>query len=453
MEEELEFTKEKLIALQNDLDRKAEQCKKYGLESRRFVDEAVSLRDKLKKNEIQTTEMVAFLRNEMVKRDEKIKTLDKTIEEKEKEIENLHKTKQNSLEKQKINLDLQMKKELESKNKIIEGKDNDLYVLRYISKHKKELESGLFAAKTTIEKQAEEFEKTIEKLERKHILDLDIIREKKKREKQEIEQMALQQATKKLKKESKRIRKENKNFQKQLDIHTQTSTRLVKENKELVGNARRLKLELSLSETGGEEILRRSTKIKRQNHKLNEKNTELEETLGRTIREVKKEHMSLVLKNETNTKQTSEENELLKSALAICHGELERVRKHAIAILKQRTECEQFLYGALEDVQEEIREHRRFQSQHGNIWKSGSRQSKSKSLALRDNITLEDLSPQQKEKVLKELLVKLNSQDERRALDIEDKILELTSHHEQPIGDNTFMTTEHSEFLNDIMNK
>ena len=34
---------------------------------------------------------------------------------------------------EKINLDLQMQKELESKDKIIEEKENDLYVLRYIS--------------------------------------------------------------------------------------------------------------------------------------------------------------------------------------------------------------------------------------------------------------------------------------------------------------------------------
>merc|ERR1711879_145812 len=120
----------------------------------------------------------------------------------------------------------------------------------------------------------------------------------------------------------------------------------------------------------GEEVVKRATKIKRKNRRLSDKNSELEQTLGRTIREVKKEHVALVLAHTEKTASQEEELEIMKKALHIQKTELKRVRKHAMEILKRRTECEQFLYEALEEVKEQIRESKRFEMHHGNIWKN-----------------------------------------------------------------------------------
>jgi len=462
---------EKIAALQNELEHKSKQVRKLREEAKSAVEAKEKIKTLLKKNGVQTTEMLAYLRNEIMKKDSTINEQKKEIGLLKAKIEKFkeHQTKLEKEYKEGIQTAVssalvRREQELEEKMKTI---DDEMIELSFFKKNKLDIESSLHAAKSTIERQAERFQITVEALEKKLIIDLQREREKTDAEIARIRKNALKEAQNLLDQKSKSLQRANIKMTNDLTFHEKNCKRLYAENEKLKKQVKELSFNQELFESSNTEILKRSAKQSKRNRQLREKNLDLEHSLSTTLREVKKEQTALVRANVKRSSRKDEELEVTKNALQIVQQELRRVRKHAHIILKERTECEEFFHEALEQVKADIqvRQEEQYYAQE-TLWKQslldhgihgeplkvslqkGRKGRNSHEVVIRKPelpkriLELKDLSLEDRERVLKLLLYKINNGEEEKVNRADAEFSPKPINEEPYIPGETFITEQ-----------
>jgi len=260
----------------------------------------------------------------------------------------------------------------------------------------------------------------------------------------------------------KSIQRANVSMKKDLAFHKKNAKKIAIESERLSKNVKELTTSLSISELNNDAICKRNAKQTKMNRHLREKNLDLEQTLCRTISEVKKDHLSLVIENTETQANQARDLDATTYALRMAQEELTRIRKYATVLLKQRTECEQFFHEALDQVKEEKRRRNEIEyKKQTELWKKSltdhgidghptkfmlkkGQRGKSSALVIRkpvpsEDITLSDLTLDEREHVLKVLLTKMNNVEEERLADMSSELETLNSKYKPG---STFITEQ-----------
>lgn len=154
----------------------AEQLSKYQHQSADSARIASTLRQELKKHDLKTTEMVAYLQNEIANRDLKIEKLKgqniRLVKQKDAQAKQNNETIAKKEEEQQVKYN----DAVNSFQEQIQNLKTEIKALEYVKKHKDEIETSLLTAKATMETQAKKFKLSLEQLESKYIIDTRMIR-------------------------------------------------------------------------------------------------------------------------------------------------------------------------------------------------------------------------------------------------------------------------------------
>merc|ERR1712130_559795 len=122
---------------------------------------ATKLKHELRKHDLKTTEMVAYLQNEIHQKDAEIEKLRNSNHSLKCKAENHDKSMQKALrdmELQQVSNFNAMESSLQAQ---ITSLEREVESLKYVKKNKEEIEKALFVAKATMEAQAKKFKLSI----------------------------------------------------------------------------------------------------------------------------------------------------------------------------------------------------------------------------------------------------------------------------------------------------
>ncbi|ETO15303.1 hypothetical protein RFI_22061 [Reticulomyxa filosa] len=383
----------------------------------RLIDK---LKDYFLKHDIHVIERILFLKSEINQKDDTTRKLQGENITMKKEIESFS-MKENAIISNLQNEFRQQLEQLEMQHskKWIHNKKNN----------KEDLETALFAAKTTIEAQAKKFQVSLEAFQSKHAIDTQRLRQTLSKELKEVRQHARDILEQEIDAESRQLRQNNKQMQEDLLFHVEILINifinLLNENNLLL--VKKLNQELTLIKDTNLEQCKKAVMDKQIIEALTKEVAVAQETI--------KEYQHW-----DNTKKSLEEKnskELLASKgtvdsqakqLQLITHQLKHFRKLANQLMFQRTEMEQFFHEALQEVKIKIALEKQAEhlnrlekypyitKQHGRALKERDNEHIEKNSLKSENlkkinpnkIRLTELSLEDKEHILKELLIKLN---------------------------------------------
>ena len=347
---------EKNVILNSQCELLAEQLIKYKDQSSETAKLATKLKHELRKNDLKTTEMIAYLQNEIHQKDiqiEKLRNANYSLKSRAENHEQLTKEALMKMEKENTSRFTSMQKSL---NNEILSLQQEVESLKYVKKNKSEIENALLIAKTTMEAQAEKFKLSIDKLESKYIVDTQRIRESSRKEIEELKNRAKEFAEQELNTQSRQIRAENKKYKKDLSFHLKTTSNLHVENQRLIENQTILNRDIELLKENEIESAKQSVSYKQRIKQLTSKLHRLEENLNQATEEWEKIRLKMIKQFNDELNILQKQNKTLKYKNNNILNELNSLKHYSKKLISQRSEIEQFFHEALDEVKQKARE-------------------------------------------------------------------------------------------------
>ena len=336
------------------------------------TDKIIKLEAFIEKKDLETEEMKAHLEKQHGNMIEDIENKwDDRLKEKEKEVDSLT-TELLAIQTFK-NTKIQYEEEKEAlKDEIRELKQGEDHRLR-------ELERKFIEQNN---KQKVEFEQKIEHLKRNAEADID----------------------ERLDASMKRILQQNRKLAEELHMHVQETSILQRDKKRLEEENKVLNRELDIKKEAEQEYAKRGLKQAQELKDTSKKIHMLEKSLSQSVEEMKGDKDSLRKKWEKERRELQSELEMSRRALHLKTRELKNIRKLAREVLMQRSNVENFLISSLTTVKDHIKKEQGL---------FPSLVQDTRGLPTGAKIDIGDLSWEDRERILRLLFSKINSQTQQ----------------------------------------
>ena len=341
----------------------AEQLIKYKDQSSETAKLATKLKHELRKHDLKTTEMVAYLQNEIHQKDaqtEKLRNANYSLKQRAENHEELTKKALNEMEMQHVDSFNQMESSLQSE---IDCLRREVESLKYVKKNKEEIENALFVAKATMEAQAKKFKLSIDQLESKYIIDTSRIRESAQKEITNLKNRARELAEQELDAQSRQFRIENTKMKEDLAFHCKTTSILHKENKEKTERIQSLTRDMELLKDKDVEQSKQAVSYKQRIKQLTSKLHRLEDTLNVATEEWEGIRQQMMKQFSVELTSYQKQCKTLKSKNDAMSKELQSLRFYSKKLVSQRTEIEQFFHEALDEVKQKAQQRLKYEYQ------------------------------------------------------------------------------------------
>lgn len=263
--------------------------------------------------------------------------------------------------------------------------------------------------------------------------------------------------------ETQKVRSENQRMVQELQFHEQTSDALQQQNDILRYQLSQLQMEVELIQEKEKEYALRGVRQRKRIKESGGKLKALEKSLGQTLRDIEIERSQWHEEHSRELNAAKKETERLKHAYKLQSKELKKIKRLAQTILEQRNETEQFFHEALAQVKKEVRAQMSAVEEKKQATLSSSSKSPLVFPSVRKpsptdrtrrntpppsslpagRVQISDLSPSQKEKVLRLLFSKINNMKSARLTAPQHSFM-LTEGEEEVGGerpdDETFLT-------------
>eukprot|EP00455_Lapot_gusevi_P053733 TRINITY_DN8458_c0_g1_i1.p1 TRINITY_DN8458_c0_g1~~TRINITY_DN8458_c0_g1_i1.p1 ORF type:complete len:422 (-),score=83.38 TRINITY_DN8458_c0_g1_i1:62-1327(-) len=217
------------------------------------------------------------------------------------------------------------------------------------------MEKNLREKDALIERLKREHLEELQERERTHVANFAEQAEEAKKKIETIKKSSREEAVKQLDEESRQIRAEIGQLREQLQMHIQFNESLRKENEKFRGSMKKFKIESELNAQRDHEYALRGVKQQKENKELQQRVKTLERSLSQVLTEMEGERKNWASQHGKEVEDLRLECTGLKQLVKMKTKELKQIKKLSQIILDQRTEVEQFLLEALEQVKEELR--------------------------------------------------------------------------------------------------
>ena len=328
-------------------------------------------------------EVAEHLRKELAFKTDKIIKLEALIEKKDMETEemkaNMEKHHSNKIE----DLENKWDDRLKEKDKEVDQLTTELLAIQTFKNTKiqyelRELERKFIEQNN---KQKVEFEQKIEHLKRNAEADID----------------------ERLDASMKRILQQNRKLAEELHMHVQETSVLQRDKKKLEEDNKVLTRELDIKNEAEQEYAKRGLKQAQELKDTSKKIQMLEKSLSQSVEEMKGEKDQLRKKGERERRELQAELEMSRRALKLKTRELKNIRKLAREVLSQRSNVENFLISSLTTVKDHIKKEQ-------GLFPSLTQE---RGLPTGAKIDIADLSWEDRERILRLLFSKINSQTQQ----------------------------------------
>lgn len=402
---------------------------KYKDQSADTAELASRLKHELKKHDLKTTEMVAYLQNEIHQKDAEMDKLRKANYSLQLAADNHAQSMQSTVQSMSAEHMANFSAMECSLRAEIERLGRELASLRYLKQNGEQMENALFVAKATMETQAKKFKLAMDQLESKYIVDTQRIRENAEREIAVLKDRAREFAEQELDAESRSLRMENKKYEKDLAFHCKATNVLHKENEQLAERTKSLRRDIALLQQTQMEQSKQCVAYKQRVQQLSGHKQRLEQRLSESTQEWDSIRQQMSKNFDSELQALKRQNGTLRADNKAMRSELNSFKHYSQTLIAQRTEVEQFLHEALQEVKQTARQ--RLQEQYQRELHEYSDSMRNLGLnaeSVPDQqigkdeigispptkphqqcIKLEQLSVQQREHVLKVLISKINA--------------------------------------------
>ena len=368
-------------------------------------------------------EVAEFLRKEIVKKNERILMLEAQVEEQEREFqEEKEEMKQANL-RQMEKAKQQFKNQEFELHKQMQGLTSELRSVKQFKDRKKqvELEMNLLKEENTSTKKQQENQ--LLELERKYVDQNTKLKKDYEQRLEELKRSAEENIDERLDASVKRILQQNKRMAEELRLHVQQTDELQRQRDSLEEEKIDLSRELEIKTEIEQEFALRGSQQQRQIKKANEKIVSLERTLAQVFEQFNKQRGASEQQSKQDTQALRAEIGSLKRALALKTRELKHIRKLSQAVLTQRSDVEAFLISSLEIARREALDEGKsgtlppiFAKGGGAGSRRGSGSGPAGPGGDLGRFQIEDLSWEDREKVLRSLFAKINNQTQQTYL-------------------------------------
>lgn len=197
---------------------------------------------------------------------------------------------------------------------------------------------------------------------------------------------------------TKRIAQQNRRLAEELHMHVQETSVLQKDKKNLEEENRVLTRELDIKREAEQGYAKRGSKQAQELKDTQKKISSLEKSLLQTVEEIKIEKEAMTKKSVQEKKTLEQERESLKRLLELKTRELKNIRKLAREVLVQRSNIETFLISSLSLVRDQVKKDK------------GLPAIGTDKMPVMEKVDIADLSWEDRERVLRILFSKINSQ-------------------------------------------
>ena len=368
-------------------------------------------------------EVAEFLRKEIVKKNERILMLEAQVEEQEREFqEEKEEMKQANL-RQMEKAKQQFKNQEFELHKQMQGLTSELRSVKQFKDRKKQVELEMNLLKEENASTKKQQENQLLELERKYVDQNTKLKKDYEQRLEELKRSAEENIDERLDASVKRILQQNKRMAEELRLHVQQTDELQRQRDSLEEEKIDLSRELEIKTEIEQEFALRGSQQQRQIKKANEKIVSLERTLAQVFEQFNKQRGASEQQSKQDTQALRAEIVSLKRALALKTRELKHIRKLSQAVLTQRSDVEAFLISSMEMARREALD----EGKNGTLppifakgGGTGSRRESGSGPAGPGvdlgRFQIEDLSWEDREKVLRSLFAKINNQTQQTYL-------------------------------------
>jgi hypothetical protein len=233
-----------------------------------------------------------------------------------------------------------------------------LYDLRFFREEKENIERQIRELKDKLSSQTAETTAAAEETERSFLLEFERQRKAAEGRIEELKKAARVEALKLLDAEGAGLRVEVVKLREELKSTQEYNDMLRKENDRFRSEQHKSRLNIELSEQRDEEYAKRGVQQQRTIKELQSKNQSLERTMTQVLSDFEAEKKKWAEFHANSTQDTKNELASLRQLVKLKTRELDQIKKLSKVILSQRSEVEQFMLEALDQVKLEIAQKR-----------------------------------------------------------------------------------------------
>lgn len=341
-------------------------------------------------------EVTEYLRREILAKNERIGELESQLQQTEVEWEaDRQRLLEDKEEAVRLLVDEATAREEELQALVVELQGN-LENIAEFKQRKEDVETEVVRLRGENEELREELETQSQDLERKYIEQNARLKHEYEQRLDELKKGAEEDIDERLDASVKRILQQNRRMAEELRLHIQETDELQTEMRTIEDERVKLQRELNLKVEIEEQYAKRGAKQAKEIKDGYAKVSSLEQSLSTLMADFQREREAITQRALAQIAEAEQEQEALRRLVKLKSRELKNIRRLAHEVLLQRSDVEIFLVSALKQVQTE-----RATEQYGK--KAGR-------MANEGVVDIQDLSWEDREKVLRLLFAKINNQ-------------------------------------------
>lgn len=412
-----------IILAENQRKKKALQetktkCEELLAENRLLLEEREA-------NHQETYEVTEFLRKEILRKNEKIASLEALLEQREIQVESEKaqfikhaETKVNELKTQWGARETELVSQVEYLQK-------ELNSLKEFKERQMEIEAEMERLREDNEELRQAQEAKAAELERKFIEQNTKLKKEYEQKLEELKKSSEEDIDERLDASVKRILQQNRRMAEELRLHVQETDELQREKRLLEDEKKRLMREVEIKREMEEQYAKRGSKQSREIRENAQKVASLEKSLGQMMKDFEGERSALKTQSKEELDAAKVEQNGLRRLLKLKTRELNNIRRLAQEVVRQRSDVESFLIDSLSYVREQVADERKtsmvqerssrglpnINSPSGQGSSSGRPGASGGSAA--SKLDIRDLSWEDREKVMRLLFSKINNSSQQ----------------------------------------
>ncbi|XP_031564389.1 basal body-orientation factor 1-like [Actinia tenebrosa] len=322
----------------------------YRENAKRLLYENDSLQQQMTQSERDTIDVISFLKQEDMKKDEQVSRLNQALKELKREA---RKERQALVDEYSQQIH-QLQEALAEKTNEVKLMQSELKLVKEFRRKRAQMQKELDEIKESMFVTEKHHKGTLQQMEQKFFEEKVRLQQEASRKIAELAERAHSEAISNLDETTRSVYKENVRINAALEYHVKESQELKKERDKLSELSKELLSEKELNGIIVQEKVVESQKQTQLIEELQEKVKTLEQSLSHLVREFEAERVKIVDNAVVETKNSRAEIARLQRVIQLKTKEMNKVKRLAKNILDQRTEVEQFFLDSLEHVKNEI---------------------------------------------------------------------------------------------------
>ncbi|KAK3708366.1 hypothetical protein QZH41_014832, partial [Actinostola sp. cb2023] len=322
----------------------------YRDNAKKLLYENDSLQQQMSQSERDTIEVISFLKQEDMKKDDQVSKLQQALKDLKREARRERQALVDSYS-QEIH---QLQDALAEKANEVKLMQSELKLVKEFRRKRAQMQKELDEIKESMFVTDKHHKGTLQQMEQKFFEEKVRLQQEASKKIAELAERAHSEAISNLDETTRSVYKENVRINAALEFHVKEGHELKKERDNLFEQNKEL---LSEKELNGMIVQEKVVESKQQHKRiteLQEKVKTLEQALTHLVREFEGERGTLIEKADNETRSVRAEIARLQRIVELKTKEMNKVKRLAKNILDQRTEVEQFFLDSLEYVKNEI---------------------------------------------------------------------------------------------------